>query len=243
MNSSQYISPERQEHFERYLFHQMNAQEETAFEEALRTDADFASQFSMFKELVRSVETEGLRSKLDAFHQELPPAPQSASIPKSSVRWYPIAAGVVVLIGLSLWFFTRIPSNERLYASHFKPDPGLPTVMGSASEYDFYEAMVDYKKGDYEAARKKWVALTTGTSTRDTLNYFIASAYMAEKDQRQAIAFFKKVLQSPEKSFDNETYYYLGLAYLKLGELDLAVQNLEKSGTEAGNQLLEELKE
>jgi hypothetical protein len=242
MNDSSYISQERQETFERYLMDQMDDRERSQFLEKLEQDAQLMQQFKEFKALFHSVEEAALRELLGSFHTEL----ESPSKKITKVRTFPIykiAAVVTVLVAMGLWLLYQKDPNEKLYQEYFTADPGLPTVMGNSSNYDFYEAMVDYKQGHYKTAITKWEQLWEQKKDNDTLNYFLGSAYLADGETTKAISFFDLVIEAENASFKNEAAFYQGLAHLKNGDTQTALKSLEKAQDEKSRELVKKLKD
>lgn len=232
-----HISQEQQEEFERFLMNQMGLEEETAFQEKLGSDDVLKGQFEQFKTLFFAIEEEGLRKALDEFHETVP----EVGRPQNNFNFYRIAAGVAIIIALGIWFFNRPNPHEKLFKEHFTPDPGLPTVMGNNDNYAFYEAMVDYKQGYYEIAIEKWNKLHSSKPNNDTLNYFLGAAYLANGDEQNAVSYLKRNIKEEESFFKNDAFFLLGLAYLKTGQIQLAIENLNKSNSDKGQKLVQEL--
>ena len=154
---------EEQELFERFLMDEMSVKEKKSFEIKIAGDKNLKNSFEEFKSLFETVEEAGLRHKLKDFHNALENGeePQVRLLNTSKNRFrYRIAASIIILIGLgSIWFLNNTNSNMKLYEEYYFQDPGLPTVMGSSDNYDFYEAMVDYKQENFEMAIEKWEKL------------------------------------------------------------------------------------
>lgn len=239
-----YISEKQQELFESYLMHKMSLDEKKSFESSLTEDQNLHDYFQEFKALFEIVEEEGLKSKLDGFHKAIDQETSAVvelktSKPKFNYR---IAASVAILFAIGVfWFLNQPNTNEKLFNEYYSQDPGLPTVMGSNDNYDFYEAMVDYKQGNYEIAINKWEKLLLEKPQNDTLNYFLGVSHLAKGNEKSAIAFLNKVAISKESAFKKEARYYLGLAHLKKGELKKAKTNLAKSNIVNSQQILDKL--
>ena len=240
-----YWTLEEQDLFERYLLDGMDAQERTDFESQLQSDSNLNTKFLEFKGLFRTIEEEGLRSKLNHFHKQLEDDAQVRSLHTMSYRFFfRIAAAIALLIALGgIWYFYIPNANERLFNAYFTPDPGLPTVMGNSDNYDFYEAMVDYKQGNYKTALQKWENLLPQKSDNDTINYFLGTAYLANDEPSKAIPYFDRVLGSAQPSFQSEAAYYKGLAHLKNNEVEEALKSLERTSDEKGRELAKKLKD
>ena len=238
-------TPEEQDLFEKYLLEGMTAREKAEFESRLQSEPDFRAQFLIFRKMFRAVEEAGLRRKVADFHRIPEEDTQLKRLSANSYRsYFRMAAAVALLIALGgLWFLVAPGPNEKLYQEYYSPDPGLPTVMGNSANYAFYEAMVDYKQGEYQLALEKWEKLRSKQPENDTLNYFLGSAYLASGDADRAIPFFDRVLSSDPGAFQNESAFYNGMAHLKNKQIAAARKYLEQSASEKGRVLARKLKD
>lgn len=219
----------------------MPKDERAAFELKLAEDQEFKVLVEDIKSLILGIENQSLKEQLDGFHEDLP---KGISEEKRRVGAFPhlgkYAAAAAILLAIALLWVYSVPQNERLYAKYFTPDPGLQTVMSANSNFEFYDAMVNYKQGDYKTAINKWESIPVKT---DTLNYFLGVAHLANKDEKTAIDFLEKVIQNNSSSFNNDAYYYLGLAYLKANNIELAKKNLTFSTIDHSKDILSKLED
>ena len=169
--------------------------------------------------------------------------PEMTGGKKNRFHGYQIAAGIAILLSLSIWFFNKPSPNEKLFQTHYSPDPGLPTVMGSSDNYRFYEAMVDYKQGNYDVAIKKWEEQLLAKPGNDTLSYFLGSAHLANGNHKKAMEYFNTTLNSKESVFSNDAHYYLALVQLQNDNMEEAIKNLNRASTERSKALLKKIKE
>lgn len=250
MNSNNNISQEQLEEIESYLNDTLPDERREQFENKMNSDSEFRLLVEDVKELLLGVESVSLRNKLDDFHDEMVPVhtldPQPAQTSNRSksdrFRIFRMVAAAAVIISLGVfWFASQGSPSEKLFAKHFSPDPGLPTTMGSAQNFEFYDAMVNYKQGDYNKAIQKWEALRASKIKNDTLHYFLGVAHLANGNENEAIGRLKELFENNTNSFKQETAYYLGLAYLKAGNVEDAKKYLTFSETESGDQILSEL--
>lgn len=222
----------------------MPVDERNAFEQKLNNDSEFKTIVEDIHTTLLGIEAQALREKLDDFHQELPKQIKTET-PDPKVRFLnfrrlAVAAMTVIALG-SLWYFTG-SSNDRLYEQHFRPDPGLPTTMGNSDNFEFYDAMVNYKTGDYDKAISKWNVLHEKSPKNDTITYFLGAAYLANDMEDKAIPLLTDVVNSAGSAFDDDAYYYLGFAYLKKEDMAKAKDNFEKSSMENAKTILSKLK-
>jgi len=249
VNTPTHIPQEQFELIERYLMQEMTAQERAEFNTKINDDPVLSAQVEEVKETLLGIESASLRAKLDDFHEEVNPVRKlnesetNGKVSKNFKNRFAIiavAASIVLACGV-FWFMDQGSSSDTLYAKHFTPDPGLPTTMSTTSEYNFYEAMVDYKRKEYGTAIKKWEQLLPEKPDNDTLNYFLGVANLANGDEVKAQKFLSTALNNQDGFLKSEAYYYLGLAYLKGGNTEQAKENFKLSKSERGNKILAEL--
>jgi predicted Zn-dependent protease len=243
MRSLKHISREEFEKLESYVMGTMDSSKIGLFEAELETNAELKNQLQEVRAMIIGIESAVLKDKLNEFHEELNPVRKLKSAPANSKRIlkWAVAAIFVTAIGL-LWMMNSGSANEKLFAEHFKPDPGLPTTMSSGSNFSFYDGMVDYKRGDYSSAIQKWenlMALEQDPS--DTLNYFLGVAYLANKNATNAIPYLKATLKQDQSMFQRESYFYLALAFLKQNDTESAKYYLELSDHKASGEILSKL--
>ena len=109
------------------------------------------------------------------------------------------------------------------------------------NNYAFNKAMVAYKEGKYQEAIGSWEKLYQNNPDNDSLNYFLGAAHLANSEAHKAIPYLENVFPQAESSFQQESLWYLGLAYLKSGEVEKAKEFLEKSNRPEKEELLNQL--
>lgn len=243
MKNNSNITAELLETVERYDNGSMAQKERIAFEERLNNDVDFKSVIEDIRIILLGIETQTLKERMDEFHQEIPETRSMENSPSKTpfLNFTKLAIAAGIIIALGLFWFLSYSSNDRLYSKHFKPDPGLPTTMSSSDNFVFYDAMVNYKQGDYKTAISKWERLNEKSPGNDTINYFLGVAYLADKNADAAVSYLNKSLNNAESVFLEDAYYYLGLAYLKTDKTDEARQVFQKSKSEKSREILKEL--
>ena len=219
--------------------------EHIEFEKKLNQDPDFKSEVKVIRSLLFGIETQALKEKMDEFHKDLP-IQMNTEPSVSKVKFWDfrkIAAAAIIIIGsASFWFFNN-SSEEQLYDTYFKPDPGLPTTMSSSDDFVFYDAMVNYKQGDYKTAISKWEKLVQKRPENDTLTYFLGVANLANKNTSEAIGYLNTTVEKPNSVFIQDAYYYLGMAYLKNKDFENAKKYLNLSSMDNAKIVLSKIKD
>tara|TARA_R110002049_G_scaffold210990_1_gene382043 strand:- start:1212 stop:1949 length:738 start_codon:yes stop_codon:yes gene_type:complete len=240
----QHISQEEFEHIEKYVNGKLDTIDLHKIEQRIQNDAEFKSKVEDIKIILTGIETQVLKEQLNMFHEDIDKKSTNSETKNTKVHtlnWKRLLVAAVLIIAAGSFWFLNGNSNERLYAEYFSPDPGLPTTMSSTDNYDFYEAMVNYKQGDYKTAISKWEILQKSKPDNDTLNYFIGVAYLANKNESIAISFLEEATKNSEFALNNDAHYYLGLAYLKQGNIEKAKANFKFSDIDNSEDLLSKL--
>lgn len=245
MNPNTDITPEEFQIIEQYLLRQMPGEEYDAFTYRIENDAVLKNKVDSVRLLLLGVQEATLTNKIKDFHKDLKRSTGKKPLKGSVVsmkRWL-AAASIIVIAALGILFFlNRTTNKEKLFAAYYKPDPGLVSAMSASDNYTFDRAMIDYKTGKYDSAIKSWKSLLVSNPNSDTLNYFIGSAYLAQKNNDKAIEYFKKVMANTKSYFLNDAYWYTGLALLHEGKLSESVPFIEKSEHPNKEELLQKLK-
>lgn len=244
MEEQNKFTPEILDSVERYYGDLMTSIEKEKFEIKLAEDSLFKHDVEVVKTLLIAIETESFNEKMNEFHNDLPIELEGKKT-KSKHLFFSfrnIAAAIIIIGGSSTFWLFNSPSNEKLYDTYFQADPGLPTTMSTSDHYEFYEAMVNYKRTDYKTAIAKWKALEAKTPQNDTIAYFIGMAYMANEQVDLAMPYLAKSSKNKGSVFYDEANYYMGLSYLKKNKKTEAIAYLERSSTENSKKLLQQLK-
>ncbi len=245
MDPNTIITQKEFENIERYLNDSMSVEERKTFELDLKSNSTLTQHLDEQKLMHEAIETQSLKEQLDMFHEDVSDIKtfkrDTSKVISFNFRKLAVAAALIIAAG-SFWFFNG-SSNEKLYAKHFTPDPGLPTTMGETANFAFYDAMVNYKQGDYKTAISKWEVILQSKPKNDTLNYFLGVAHLANNNEDSAIQFLNNVTQNSTSDFNNDAFYYLGLAYLKADNIELAKKNLTFSTVDNSKNILSELED
>src|SRR5690554_2940130 len=196
------------ERIERFLLGRMDEDELKQFETDLERDEHLRDEVTLQAKLLATVESGSMNqnaSILTAKMQEggkslLDPEATRGKRPVSRYRWHAVAAALVAVV-VSVWYFGLRPSpEEQLFEAYFVPPKGLITPMSATDNYLFYDAMVDYKQGDYPQAITKWSDLLELQPKNDTLVFFIGAAYLAHGDAVRSLLTWSSPRRSPKAS-------------------------------------------
>jgi tetratricopeptide (TPR) repeat protein len=245
LDKDQQISQEQSEEIERFLQLEMTEEERVTFLTRIQVDPELAEHLNEMQLLYVGVQEASLQQRLDGFHEEMP-RDNTVKTPGASMfslRPLLVAASIIIVFTVSAWWlFFRTESNQSIYTDFFSPDPGLISAMTTSDNYLFDRAMIDYKTGNYEAAISAWSKMQTSQPNNDTLNYFLASAFLATEQSAKAIGYLERVTNSGSSVFVKDTYWYLALAWIREGDVTKAISWLELSDHPKKDELLARLR-
>lgn len=240
MNNNINFTEEELQLADQYMNGHMTADEREAFEKLLATDHSWKEKYTAIRLLSTGIKEASLRNEMQQWNGH------TGAAPVRSIAWVKklaIAASLLLAVFVLSWaLFFKKSANENLYAHFYKPDPGLATRMSVADNYEFERAMLDYKTGDYNAALERWNKLLAENNNNDSLQYFIASANLADKKSALAVTYFDQVIQQTNSVFKSEAYWYKGLALLQQGKKKEAIVVIQRSTHPQKNALLQKLK-
>ena len=146
--------------------------------------------------------------------------------------WY-IAASVILILGIGLLLISRSNDSEydTLYASHYKLYPN--TVFNitrsdttSSTERKAFEA---YQDGNMELAANYFKTLKT-SQRPEYINFYLGQVYLNKNSYADAIDYFNSSIHE-DHYLEGESYWYLALASLKLGDIKKAKDHLTELTT------------
>jgi hypothetical protein len=208
------------EAIEAYVLDRMPAKERALFEQRIVEDAMLREEVELERENIRAVELGGVTRVLREVAAEDRIAVEDR--PGTWSRSLKYAAVVAVVAAGAIWWFTRAPLHERVFADHFTPDPGLPVEMSASNDPAFHDAMIAYKLADHKEALEKWAPLLKVDPANDTLRFYSANAALALGDAARAIPLFKALAAEPSSAFRDRSRWYLFLAHVRMGQLSEA---------------------
>lgn len=207
------------ERIEAYVLDRMGADERLAFEQRMATDHALRAEVELERENILAIELGGMERLLKAAREE---QPEQRNEGGGLSTWLKYAAVVAVLLGGTLWFTLRPNANERLFAAHFRPDPGLPVVMGATDGHAFHDAMVAYKLGDHDEAIGKFTALLKEDPASDTLRFYIGCAELNAGRAERALPMLQAVADQERSVFARKARWYAFLALVRSGDRNAA---------------------
>lgn len=213
----------------RYMDGEVDAEEKAATERMLQENSLLQERYENLLAAKEAIRSKGLRERVQALHQQFNGQHQqeTAKVVKPSFGKTLLRIAAIFILVLAGYFTYEYSStnNETLYAENFVSYE-IPVARGS-EQADNIDAL--YTAKNYTAV----IGAINAKPVKTQKDYFLkAQSYLQTNNAVAAIAAFKLIeemnMQSNEKYFEQETDYYLALAYIKANDIENAKRQLAK---------------
>jgi tetratricopeptide (TPR) repeat protein len=220
-----------------YLDGELEGEALQSIREKIASDDQFAAELESLRLAKETVKTYGLKKTIGSIHTEMMkelltvPAPRNIGI--SRIMQYSMRIAATLLIALSITalyqYYSATP--EKLYENEYETFQLHETRGSSASLLE-----EPYKKADLAAVMTVFKTLKDPQAEDYFLN---GNAALAINNSPAAISSFlalqEKNKQANTHFFEEDTDYYLGLAYLHNNEPSKALPLFEKIQADEGH--------
>ena len=216
------MEPNTQEAFEaydRYLMNEMSPEERDDFLKVLN-DTSLKEDFELFQLSIKSIDVSQTRLAAEkAFHRYKERNVSTFSFAGWGMR---IAASVIFLFLMSVVFYTVSIDNES-FVSELGTPYILPVTRSAAESFTSLES--EYLEDNYTEV----VAIFDDLEIRSSTDYFLsAMSYLSLKNYNEASNLLERLKDINELNetnyFQQETDYYLTVAYVGEGRYDEAIE-------------------
>jgi tetratricopeptide (TPR) repeat protein len=229
---------------DRYLDGVMAADEKIWFEKELECNDDLQSEVSFQKKMLDVLsdkEALDLNFQLEEIHaQTYKPWGRSISMPERSKRTIYILGSMAATIAILMVVWLNLTKNNisssELYAEYYQPAE-INMSFRTAEDIvdsDLRSAMLFYENKDYSNAIALFEKILSTDESRIGLNLYSGISYMELSHYAEANENFKKIIDHKANAFIESAQWYLGLCYLKTGEVDKADEIFRAISTSEG---------
>lgn len=219
---------------EKYIEGKLTVTELADFELKLKNDAGFAKEVAELQNFVTAMQVFGrdqLKSELQAIARTEPlPSDIFAEEPKkkdggtgtnvrnfSYRRLIGIAAAIVLIATPLLLLVTRQSlTPTEAFNTYFEayPNVAAPVVRNGAVKTSLEKAMQAYEQKAYPQVISQLSNIQVEESKREAVNFYLAMAYLANKNPAQAQKRFQTLRKQSLTTYKEQVDWYLALAYL-----------------------------
>lgn len=148
---------------------------------------------------------------------------KAPALQKTARLYYAIAAVIIFGIIALPFLFTRSQLHESLFVEYFEPFPNtVPIVRGQEADSLLQQAMIAYEKESYTEASKHLQNFLASAPESVVAHFYLGNVLLQIDQPALAIPHFQKVLRQKDFQLSEHAEWYLGLAYLKLQDVEHA---------------------
>lgn len=217
---------------EKYLAQEMQGEELKDFEAKLQTDGELKDELSLHRQVTATLKGEkvhelrGLLKEVDQSWEDRSKKDSAKVVNFNFRRILTIAAAVALLVIGYQFLMTSNLSSQEIYASNFEPYPMLLNQRSIDETTDdqatYNNAISFYTKQQYSEALTAFEKLLANQPDNTTYQFYQANILLADNKADQAIPIFQKILDGDHPNFEEQTRWYLAMAYLQNEDLENA---------------------
>ena len=219
------------EKIERYLNGSMLSEEKKEFDTLLKNNSKLLAEVVLVKEINEAI----LDDEAEEFRQTLKkiinPDQESKPINKSLINALkiPLAASVIILVGLSLYNIFIHQDSSKLFSNFYKPySTDISTRSAEKMKDNIQLSYYLYQEGDYESSYEMLKNYTIKNFDDQTARFYLGLNALQLQYYKLAIDEFTMVEQDTVSPFALHARWYLAMAYLKEGNIKSARHFLQK---------------
>jgi len=184
-----------------------------------------------------AVEAEGLKRQLDGLLER--PAEKKATVRplwRRRSAWLVAASIALLVIGYGVVQQFQSPG----YDAYAYVDPGLPSLMSEAADYELADALTYYSEADYATAATKLRSLYNPTAVNDTVAYYLGASLLYQDSFQVARPLLETVATRGKPPLQQRAEWLLVQSYLQAGETDAARRALSSILDQPGHPFFEQ---
>jgi tetratricopeptide (TPR) repeat protein len=232
---------------ERYFDNALSTEEVNDLRGRMKHDFELQKLFDREKLLINTIRADAASRDLEYLKSLEASLSDSARRDKRRVWYYYAAAACAAVLALALWMTSGDREPQQLYASYFQPHPNIfePVLRGTSDGSIRSQAFQAYEQGDYQRAASLFNEITKRNNEPGTL-MLLGNANLMIGNTAEAKENFLALINQFD-DLDVAGKWYLGLCYVRTGEVQAAVdllkeiQNAESPYAVKARKLLNEL--
>ncbi len=215
----------------RYMDDELTPGEKATIAEQLQQDAVLNERYQLLLAAKQAIRMQGLKQRVQNLHKEY--VPQTKELKQEKIvgrtsffkTFMRIAAVFIIVVAGYGVFEFALTNDQSVYEDHFLSyELPVNRGLGTSNTIDSLYAAKNYA-GTIEAFNAKQHKIQQ--------DYFLAAqCYLQLNNAGKAIEAFQDVENlnnvNAQKSFVQETDYYLALAYIKAGNIDAGKRQIDK---------------
>ncbi len=218
------------EQIEKYLQGDMTKEESLAFENEMQHNETLRDMTHQTKQAMEAIYISSMKEKLKSIDEKLN-IERGKTKQYTIVKWA-VAASIVIAVSVFTVVKLSAPETEStaIYAQLYSKDPGMPTLMDQSFNFEFDDAMIDFKLGEYSNAIQKFLVLNRDEPGKDEVILYLGLSYMESGEHKKLLELWEG--WSPQDVAIRQKFeWYHALNLLKLDEKTEAMDLLVNIST------------
>lgn len=233
------FTPEMEEKLVLLLDNALPEEEAITLRSQLKADSGLQAAYEKLEATCKAVQYYGLHQQVGKWHKEMMTGMQPPVVAmnkgKRLFRYVAgIAAAAVLITAVFLLTNRSAADADSIYSAAYQPYSLQAMRDGAGSTGELEKA---YNNKDYAAVRTLYTASRPDSNTRALL--LNAMSALALSDPQTAIQSFSRITDlnktRTEKQYQDETDFYLALAYLKNQQPEKCLTLLEQINKDSGH--------
>ncbi len=221
---------DREALIEGYVFGNLNPDDLAKADALRKLDVTFDEAVTALQALRQAIarnEHNDIRQMVKKFEQQK----QQASVKSinRSIKWWALAASLLLVFSLAYWLYPTGNQNEKLYASYYKTMPNIvsPIVRGTQQQDTVAMAFTAYEQMNYKKAEFLFSILYSQSKEPYAL-FYQGMCKLEMNDAKGCISLLESITWvNGRYLLADFSEWYLGLANLKVNKLPAAQKYLE----------------
>ena len=212
---------QRFELIEMYIDGELGAEEKKYVEDQIASNPEFAREFHLRQKVNSAIMEKDviqLRNNLEKIYQTQH-SDHSGIVRKLFERkWHLAAASATILLVVGSFLLSNLssPNADQVFSKYYEPESAI-LMTRSADEHpdsQLKTALHKFEQKDFQGA----IPLLIDNKDNILAQFYLGLSYIETKDYKRAISSFQIILDNNNNLFLEQSEWYKGLCYLKLGE-------------------------
>lgn len=216
---------------ERFLDGTMKDKEKAEFEKKIASDKKLASEVALHQEINNAIKEEDVHQFRIKIRSILHNNSYTTNLRTRVTRFikYPIAATILILIGLSLWQLLLNKSSLEVYNMFYKPyQTDISTRSGEQLSDKIQLSYLLYQEGDYNASFNILKNYLSENFNDQTAHFYFGMNALELQQYDLAIKELESVAKDLSTPFSIHAQWYLAMIHLKTDQQGMAIKYLRQ---------------
>jgi len=205
---------------ENYIEGKLDQAEKLEFDEMLLNNKDFPAEIKLHKEVNDAIKDDELylfREKVNqVLHDNIKKTFILTAFSRKFIK-YPVAASIVLLIGISLWQILSFNSPKELFSNYYEAyQPDISTRSVTTTNDKIQLSCILYQDGDYKKSFDVLQSYLSKNPDNQICSFYLSLNAIELDKYDIAISGLKKIERDATTPIALHARWYLALTYLKI---------------------------